>query len=367
MENEVYLTRGIDCRRQAFENLFRHAVDFSRVPFFDNTVTRIRLFTNIRRLSSESQVSSAATVSTILNDPLPSSFEGLECVVDWDEEGAIIFPSVESILAEYPSAEVTPLDALQGLEDNDAKLHHGIYKVFDTRHEVWCIYKEPKTPTDIKSLLNEIESLILLSKSEHIIRFLGFAISSSPYLSYPDPHSTLVLRGILLQYASGGTLFQHLHAGSTSWNHCLRWAKQVARGLNDIHRAGMAHMDLKSPNVVIDDDDNALIIDLARRGSTYGWQAQETYVDKDQPEPALAVLQKADIYSFGVVLWEIYTKEHVDIPIDEDHAVFFRVEDQEEYAKYIELMRCCLRVEPDKRPSLSEIIDTLETLERQAK
>jgi hypothetical protein len=68
-----------------------------------------------------------------------------------------------------------------------------------------------------------------------------------------------------------------------------------------------------------------------------------------------------------VVLWEIYTKEHVDIPIDEDHAVFFRVEDQEEYAKYIELMRSCLRVEPDKRPSLSEIIDTLETLGRQAK
>jgi hypothetical protein len=38
--------------------------------------------------------------------------------------------------------------------------------------------------------------------------------------------------------------------------------------------------------------------------------APETYIDKGQPEPSLEVMQRADIYSFGVVLWEILRGEY---------------------------------------------------------
>ena len=69
----------------------------------------------------------------------------------------------------------------------------------------------------------------------------------------------------------------------------------------------------------------------------------------DQPELGVKAMQKADIYSFGVVLWEILTREEVDIPIGMDHAEFFKIDDHVEHEKYIELMRRCLQYRPSKR------------------
>ena len=95
---------------------------------------------------------------------------------------------------------------------------------------------------------------------------------------------------------------------------------------------------------------------------TYGWNAPETYVDKDQPEPSFEVMQRADIYSFGVVLWEILTRQEVDIPIGMDHSEFFKVDGTSEHNHYMKLMKRCLERQPSDRPSLAEIIDTLNTL-----
>ena len=124
--------------------------------------------------------------------------------------------------------------------------------------------------------------------------------------------------------------------------------------------AGMIHMGLKSPKVVIDDLDNAF---LGRRGSTYGWSAPETYVDKGQLEPGLEVLQQADIYPFGVLLWEVLTRREVDVPIGIDHTEFFKIDDILEHEEYVKLMRRCLQPRPSDRSSLAEIITILENLE----
>src|SRR5207248_1983403 len=195
------------------------------------------------------------------------------------------------------------LGDLRGIEHNELKLHGGVYKVYDTTHNVWCVYKEPTCPADSNSQVNEIESFMCLSNSQHVIQLLGLVISSNLYLSCPKNRSVLIVCGILLQYASHGSLGRLLESDSLNWSQCLRWAKEIALGLQEIHAAGMFHMDLKSYNVVIDDLYNAIIIDFGRRGSTYGWNALETYVDMDQPELGVDAMQKADIYSFGVVLW----------------------------------------------------------------
>lgn len=367
IENQIYATKGFESRRQMVMGLFKYAVEFSRIPFLDDTVTRVRLQTNVH--GTTLQASATPSVPNSLRHPLQPymgiSLERLECFVDEDDTTAIPYPSVESLRTEYPLARFIHLEDLSGIGHNESELHRGVYKVLDTIHNVWCVYKEPTTPADVKSQLNEIEALMLLSNSPHIIPLIGLVVSSKPYLSYPDNHSPLVVRGILLKYASNGTLGQLLESDCLSWHQCLLWAKQIALGLREIHIAGMYHMDIKSTNVVIDDFYNALIIDFGRRGSTYGWNAPETYVDKDQSEPSLEVMQQADIYSFGVVLWEILTRQEVNIPIGMDHAEFFKIEDMLMHKRYIELMRCCLQHRSNDRPGLAEILKTLETLERE--
>jgi hypothetical protein len=162
------------------------------------------------------------------------SFEGLECYVDRDDTSAIPYPSLESIRTKYPSVRFIQLEDLTGVGQNETKLHCGVYKVLDTIHNIWRIYKEPINPADMESMLNEVEPLMLLSESPHIIRLLGVVISPSPYLSYPNNHSPLVVRGILLQYAQRGTLNHFLESDSLNGRpmfavglNTLRWVCRV--------------------------------------------------------------------------------------------------------------------------------------------
>ena len=85
-------------------------------------------------------------------------------------------------------------------------------------------------------------------------------------------------------------------------------------------------------------------------------------LEEDDPDADLKVLQRADIYSFGAVLWEILMRKAVNIPSDMDHGEYFKVEDSFDHQEYIELMRDCLQHEPHNRPELVGIIATLRKL-----
>src|SRR5262249_18102996 len=136
-----------------------------------------------------------------------------------------------------------------------------------------------------------------------------------------------VVRGLLFQYAKEGSLGELLRCESReiSWSQRISWAIQIASGLQAIHGVNIAHLDLKSDNVVIDEHHNAFIIDFTRTGQTYGWYGPEMYVENVSELP-VEVQQKGDIYSFGVVLWEILTRVNVYIPMNMDHKEFFEME-----------------------------------------
>src|SRR5204862_6630656 len=125
--------------------------------------------------------------------------------------------------------------------------------------------------SDAIGLRNEIQCFTLLSESRHIIPFHGLVVGENPYLTRPaEDSSPEVILGVLTQYASKGSL-NTLLAKGPPFHQRLIWGLQIAQGLRDIHQAGLWHGDLKSDNVVIDDQNNALIIDLVRTCRTYGW------------------------------------------------------------------------------------------------
>jgi serine/threonine protein kinase/tetratricopeptide (TPR) repeat protein len=91
-------------------------------------------------------------------------------------------------------------------------------------------------------------------------------------------------------------------------------ARQVAEGLAEAHRLGIVHRDLKPSNIMIDKEGNAKIMDfgiarsLAGQGITGAGTIIGTpeYMSPEQVE-GKDVDQRSDIYSLGVVLYEMVT------------------------------------------------------------
>ncbi len=91
-------------------------------------------------------------------------------------------------------------------------------------------------------------------------------------------------------------------------------AKQVCEGLSEAHRMGVVHRDLKPSNIMIDTERNARIMDfgIARSLRTKGITDAGVIIgtpDYMSPEQVVSedVDQRSDIYSLGVILYEMIT------------------------------------------------------------
>lgn len=355
IENAIFAMKRRPDRMKALTNLFKRVVDFSQIPYVDDSITRIQLWT---KFEDRHIPSNSVHITTALYHPLESyigvSLHNLQCLIGEDDTSVIRYPSADLYIHQKPHLRFVWCEDVVGIGDKDGKLHDGVYKV--CVGEESFVYKEPTSPDDIKSQVNEIESLTLLSESPHVIRLHGLVISQNPYLTRRGQADPPIVKGLLLQYASQGNLGSYLTSNAKiNWTQRLLWALGITSGLRDMHRANIPHIDLKSHNVVIDECGRAFIIDLGRTGVTYGWNAPETYVDVDLSTLPPEVLKKADIYSLGVVLWEIATRKNVYIPMGMEHKDFFAMEGYSLPRGYEELVRACLHSNASDRPTLAEI------------
>lgn len=120
-------------------------------------------------------------------------------------------------------------------------------------------------------------------------------------------------RYITMEYVSGEDLKRFIRrAGTLSSGKAIHIAKQVAEGLAEAHRLGVVHRDLKPQNIMIDQDGNARIMDfgIARFSDAEGMTGSGVMIGTPEymsPEQAelKEVDARADIYSLGVVLYEM--------------------------------------------------------------
>uniref|UniRef100_A0AAV2K072 mitogen-activated protein kinase kinase kinase n=1 Tax=Knipowitschia caucasica TaxID=637954 RepID=A0AAV2K072_KNICA len=120
---------------------------------------------------------------------------------------------------------------------------------------------------------------------------------------------------IIMEYCAQGQLYEVLRGGrQVSPSLLVDWASGIASGMNYLHLHKIIHRDLKSPNVLVTQNDTIKISDFGTSkelsdkstkmsfAGTVAWMAPE--VIRNEP-----VSEKVDIWSFGVVLWELLTGE----------------------------------------------------------
>lgn len=167
------------------------------------------------------------------------------------------------------------------------------------------IKKEIPGPDTVDEFLYEVNALSALKFSSSIIGFFGVVVD--------DANENV--KGLLIDYAEQGSLIDLIydsqeHGPDLPWATRERWARQIVQGLADVHEAGFVQGDFTLSNIVIDEDENAKIIDINRRGCPVGWEPPEAtpLIDSNQ-RISMYIGVKSDLYQLGMVLWALATLE----------------------------------------------------------
>jgi TolB-like protein/predicted Ser/Thr protein kinase len=128
---------------------------------------------------------------------------------------------------------------------------------------------------------------------------------------------------ISMAYIEGQSLKKKIEQGPLELAEAIRIAIQTAEGLQEAHKKGVVHRDIKSANIMVDERGQAKIMDfgLARMSGgtllTQEGMAMGT-IAYMSPEQARGeeVDRRSDIWSFGVVLYEMFSGQ---LPFKGDH------------------------------------------------
>ncbi|KAJ8549479.1 hypothetical protein K7X08_033186 [Anisodus acutangulus] len=227
-----------------------------------------------------------------------------------------------------------------------------------TEVAVKVFLEQDLTEENIEDFANEIS---ILSRVRHpnVILFLG-ACTTPPRLS------------VVTEFMEMGSLYHLIHVSrqknNLSWQRRLKMLCDICRGLMCIHRMKIVHRDIKSGNCLVNKHYKVKICDFGlsrslistpmRDSSSAGtpeWMAPELI--RNEP-----FTEKCDIFSLGVIIWELYTLKRPWEGVPPLQVVYAVANDGKRLeipeGPLAKLVADCW-AEPDERPSCEEILSRL--------
>ncbi|XP_055718397.1 fibroblast growth factor receptor 3-like isoform X1 [Salvelinus fontinalis] len=236
--------------------------------------------------------------------------------------------------------------------------------------------KDNATDKDLSDLVSEMEMMKMIGKHKNILNLLGACSQDGPLY-------------VLVEYASKGNLREYLRARRPpgtdySFDTCkipdeqltfkdlVSCAYQVARGMEYLASQKCIHRDLAARNVLVTEESVMKIADfgLARdvhnidyyKKTTNGrlpvkWMAPEALFDR-------VYTNQSDVWSYGVLLWEIFTlggSPYPGIPVEELFKLLKEGHRMDKPAnctheQYM-IMRECWHAVPSQRPTFRQLVE----------
>ncbi|POG69206.1 kinase-like domain-containing protein, partial [Rhizophagus irregularis DAOM 181602=DAOM 197198] len=185
---------------------------------------------------------------------------------------------------------------------------------------------------------------------------------------------------LVLEYANQGTLESYLDKNfeNLTWNDKYKMAHQLACAVLCLHDEGIVHNDLNSSNILVHQHDIKLadfglskrLDESSRLQSKVFGVIPYTDPKKFSKRGTHKSNEKSDVYSVGVLLWEISSGRKPfyieDEPYDIDLVMEISGGLRETIVPntptdYVKLYEECWDSEPSKRPNMEEVVKRLKT------
>lgn len=247
-----------------------------------------------------------------INLQLEKSFSSGRLVTTMDPSGGV---------SQMPTTFMNVASALEGRYQILKELGRGGMGIVFHAHD-----KELKEQVAIKILSpllsNDSEALERLKREVSAAR----RITHSNVIRIHDISEANGLHYVSMEFFYGTNLKEYIRrSGTLSLLQAYEIAAQICEGLDAAHRQGVIHRDLKSQNIIINPSNQIKIIDfgLAHTAHLQGMTATGLIMGTPEymaPEQVAGkkVDERADIYSLGIILYELFTGR---VPFSGDSAI----------------------------------------------
>ncbi|XP_077114837.1 fibroblast growth factor receptor 2 isoform X6 [Ranitomeya variabilis] len=241
--------------------------------------------------------------------------------------------------------------------------------------------KDDATEKDLADLVSEMEMMKMIGKHKNIINLLGACTQGG----------TLY---VIVEYAAKGNLREYLRARrpiemeysydinrvpgeQMTFKDLVSCTYQLARGMEYLASQKCIHRDLAARNVLVTESNVMKIADfgLARdvnnidyyKKTTNGrlpvkWMAPEALFDR-------VYTHQSDVWSFGVLMWEIFTlggSPYPGIPVEELFKLLKEGHRMDKPANCTNelymMMRDCWHAIPSHRPTFKQLVEDLDRI-----